>query len=324
MTPCSTAADTPSPLPPGWLFWQRGWLSANNLLCLSPDGDHALVDSGYCAHSDQTLQLVQHALGVAPLPRLINTHLHSDHCGGNAALQAHYPHLHTRIPPGEAEAVRSWDDARLSYRATGQACPRFTVQSVLEPSTTLVMGGRRWHIESAPGHDPHAVLLHEPLSGILMSGDALWNNGFGVVFPEIDGERAFEAVGDTLDLIERLQPRVVVPGHGPLIVGSMAVQAALVRARSRLHQFIHTPLQHTMYGAKVLIKFKLMEQRLWPLAALYTWAEHTPLVRTLHQQALRTDPTCADSLQGWVQHLLAALARRGAATVHTDHVEDAG
>ncbi len=64
---------------------ERGWLSANNIVLMGPDGT-ALVDSGYHTHAAQTVALVGHALAGRPLDRLVNTHLHSDHCGGNAAL----------------------------------------------------------------------------------------------------------------------------------------------------------------------------------------------------------------------------------------------
>ena len=68
---------------------ERGWLSANNILFL--EGDAAtLVDSGYVSHAAQTVELVRHALDGRPLRRLINTHSHSDHIGGNAALQAEF------------------------------------------------------------------------------------------------------------------------------------------------------------------------------------------------------------------------------------------
>lgn len=309
-------------------FWQRGWLSSNNLLFSAPNTPPTLVDSGYCSHASLTLDLVQQALGDQPLQRLLNTHLHSDHCGGNAALQSQYPGLDTHIPPGESMAVQSWNEAQLSYQATGQSCPRFEVQGLLQPGAYVELGGTPWQIEAAPGHDPHAVLLFEPQQGILISGDALWNNGFGVVFPDIDGERAFEAVGDTLDLIEQLQPQIVIPGHGALIVGAAAVQAALQRARSRLQQFVSSPWHHTLYGAKVLIKFKLMEQRKWPLHDLHTWAQNTPLLRKLHAQALQRGPAHGADVPthmiNWVNQLLQALERSGAAQLSANTVIDAG
>ena len=191
--------------PPGIGLLQRGWLSSNNVVLTGADRA-ALVDSGYTTHSEQTLALVERALGGRPLDLLVNTHLHSDHCGGNAALQARYPALFTQIPPGESNAVSEWDEGRLSYLATGQECPRFTFDAVLSPGSVVDMGDAAWEIHAAPGHDPHAVLLFEPASRILISGDALWQRGFGVVFPEMWGEPSFHEVDATLDLIHSLDP----------------------------------------------------------------------------------------------------------------------
>ena len=67
-------------LPDGVTVFERGWLSANNIL-FTGDGPAGLVDSGYCTHAEQTLGMVQRALAGRPLELLINTHLHSDHCG---------------------------------------------------------------------------------------------------------------------------------------------------------------------------------------------------------------------------------------------------
>ena len=105
--------STPIALPAGVQVFERGWLSANNIL-LTGDGPTALIDSGYCTHAPQTLALVDQALQGRPLDLLLNTHLHSDHCGGNAALQAAHPGLRTWIPTGQLQRVRDWDDVALT------------------------------------------------------------------------------------------------------------------------------------------------------------------------------------------------------------------
>lgn len=130
-------------LGPGMFFLERGWLSANNVIFVDDDSA-AIVDTGYCIHAEQTVTLVENSIGTRPLTRILNTHLHSDHCGGNAALQARWPHLQTWIAPGQAQHVRNWDPAALSYTPTGQECPRFHADHVLEPGSEIDLGQQRW------------------------------------------------------------------------------------------------------------------------------------------------------------------------------------
>jgi glyoxylase-like metal-dependent hydrolase (beta-lactamase superfamily II) len=50
------------------------------------------------------------------------------------------------------------------------------------------MGGLNWQALAVPGHDMEALGYYNPEKRILISGDALWENGFGVIFPELLGE----------------------------------------------------------------------------------------------------------------------------------------
>ncbi len=269
-------------LPCGITVLERGWLSSNNILIQGAQGA-ALIDSGYCTHAPQTLALVRGRLQGQPLELLINTHLHSDHCGGNAALQSAYAGLVTWIPPGQAEHVRHWNADALSYTPTGQNCPRFGFDGVLQPGTELRLGHWQWQVHAAPGHDPHSVILFEPTSRTLVSADALWERGFGVVFPELDGDSAFDEVSDTLDLIETLQPATVIPGHGQPFAD---VAQALAVARRRLDGFLKNPERHIQYAAKVMLKFKLLESQTMTRAQLLAWAQGTDyLVRLFARQS---------------------------------------
>jgi len=182
--------------------------------------------------------------------------LHSDHCGGNANLQAAYPDAQIWIPPGHFDAVVQWNDDLLTYKATGQQCPCFVPHHVLQPGNTFESARFTWEVHAAPGHDTHSVILFEPQHRVLISADALWSNGFGVVFPELDGLDAFSEVASTLDLIQTLDAHIVYPGHGAAF---MDVSDAIDRARSRLDQFVRHPEKHQTYAIKVLLKFKLME-----------------------------------------------------------------
>jgi glyoxylase-like metal-dependent hydrolase (beta-lactamase superfamily II) len=285
---------------PGLQVFERGWLSANNILFTDSESA-TLVDSGYVTHQAQTLLLVQNALNGRKLDRLVNTHLHSDHCGGNNHLQTYYTQLETLIPPGEAKAVAIWDAEALSYEATGQLCPRFKFEGVLQAGQTLRLASLNWQVHAAPGHDPHSVILFEPIHKILISADALWANGFGVVFPELEGVEAFHEVAQTLDLIESLKPLWVIPGHGAVFEN---IDAALEIARKKLDGFVQNPQKHGRYGAKVLLKYKLLELTEVDQIAFTAWASAVPYLQILHQtQAPQM------SIQEWLHDMLLDLER---------------
>ena len=292
-----------SALPPGVHVFERGWLSANNVL-MQDAHSATLVDSGYVTHQAQTLALVQHALQGRTLDQLANTHLHSDHCGGNQALQAHYPALKTWIPPGLSQAVHHWREDELSYQPTGQNCPAFAFTGLLQPGSTHRWADMDWQVHAAPGHDPHSVILFAPEHRLLMSADALWQNGFGVVFPELAGVAAFDEVAQTLDLIERLDPATIIPGHGAVFT---EVAPALALARSKLEGFAQNPERHARYGTKVLIKFKLLEWGQISRDEFSAWAMNVPYMRELHQRFGQ-----GHSLGTWLDMMLAELARSGA------------
>ena len=307
------ASQAATGLPPHLQVLERGWLSSNNIVFTGPDGT-AIVDTGYVSHSAQTVALVERCLEGRPLDMLLNTHLHSDHCGGNAALQAAFPAVRILVPDSEFDAVRRWDDEALSYRATGQACPRFNADAALVPGDEITLGGRAWQIHAAPGHDPHSVILFEPASRTLISADALWENGFGVVFPELIGEPSFDEVAATLDVIEQLRPLRVVPGHGR-VFGD--VEAALVTARSRLDAWVRGPERHARHALKVLLKFKLMELRQVERAAWGDWLRRTPYVKTIRARFFAG--TTIDALS---DELLSELAKSGVLEMDAEVLRD--
>ncbi len=300
-----------SHLPAGVHVFERGWLSANNILFT--DGDKSLmVDSGYCTHADQTLLLVESVLGDRALDFLVNTHLHSDHCGGNAALQARYPDLETLIPPGLAAKVSEWDPVGLTYSPTGQLCPRFSFTQTLHPGTEMQFGATMWEVHAVAGHDPHSLVFFEPVAKILISADALWENGFGVVFPELEGDDAFAEVASTLDLIERLYPNIVVPGHGRVFSYTPVV---LALARQRLNAFVKNPLKHAHHAAKVLLKFKLLEMQSLSFDQFLRWALATPYLLQIRSRFFADFP-----LAPWLMQLCDELVTAGAACRDGDYI----
>ena len=251
-------------LPPTVRVLERGWVSSNNILIFDDSDSASLIDTGYVTHNEQTLQLVRHALGGRKLSRIINTHLHSDHCGGNALLSRQFDAM-IAIPPGHAGAVARWDEAMLGYSACGQTCEQFNFDSVIEPGSCTMIGGETWQAFASPGHDPHSIVLWNAQQRTLISADAFWQNGFGAIFPEVEGESGFAEQRAILTLIKELRPRVVIPGHGAPFTG---VDQAMTRAFARLDALKASPLRNARSVIRTLIKFHLLIVRQVTLADL--------------------------------------------------------
>jgi glyoxylase-like metal-dependent hydrolase (beta-lactamase superfamily II) len=288
-------------LPDSISVFERGWLSSNNVL-LTDDACAALVDTGYATHAPQTLALVQRALGARPLDLIVNTHLHSDHCGGNMLLQQTWP-CRTAIPAAEADAVARWDESLLSFRGTGQTCERFSFTETLSPGVRVTLGALVWEVLGAPGHDPHSLILYCPAEGLLISADALWENGFGVIFPELEGESGFVEQQGVLETIAGLEVRTVIPGHGAPFSN---VEQALERAFSRLAWLRADPARNAKNALKVLIVFKLLEVREMDLEALLNLLE---AARAMHAAAALLAPR--GQWRALVQELIGELSGVG-------------
>ncbi len=251
-------------LPPSVQVIERDWLSCNQVLLfdgVGADRRATLIDSGYAKHAPLTVELIRHALArrateASRLDTLINTHLHSDHCGGNAAIARAFG-CRIVVPEADFDAVQRWDEKALTFAGTGQRCERFAADDVLRPGDRLTLGAAQWHALAAPGHDPHSLILHCPEHRVLISADALWASGFGVIFPELAGSSGFAEQRAVLELIESLDVATVIPGHGPPFSD---VGAALERAHARLDALSADPARNARHAIKVLIKFQLLDR----------------------------------------------------------------
>jgi len=263
--------------------FERGWVSSNNVLLFDDEHNATLVDTGYVAHGAQTLQLVRHALAGRTLARIINTHLHSDHCGGNAMLKRELGAI-IMVPAGQAQAVERWDEAALSYAACGQQCERFTADALIHPGQSVQMGGQAWEIFASPGHDAHSVVLWNARERMLISADALWERGFGAIFPEAAGESGFAEQRAILHLIDDLDPVLVVPGHGAPFAD---VRQSLAVAFQRLDALEASPERNARSVAKTLIKFHLLIVRQTRLTDLIHHFSETGYMEQINRRYFR-------------------------------------
>lgn len=289
---------------------ERGWLSSNNIVCLEDDGA-TLVDSGYVGHAAQTVALVKSAVAERRLARLINTHSHSDHIGGNAAVQRAFG-CAILIPAGIAAHVANWDEEALLLGPAAQRGDRFRHDGVIAPGEAFEMGGLQWQAIAAPGHDMEALVFHCPKERLLISGDALWQDGFGIVFGELLGRGgALAATRNTLEMLAHLDVDTVIPGHGAPFGD---YPAALARAFGRLEAFERDPKRVARNAVKACFTFSLLDLGRLPLSGLAAYLESVPLFRNVGRDHLGMS---MHELADWLR---AELLRAGAITIDGDDI----
>ena len=303
----SAARARPS-LPPEVHVFVRDWLSANQVVLKGAQGC-VIVDTGYAKHVPLTLALVASRMGLdgRPLSKLGNTQCDSDHMGGNAALRRAYG-CPIAVPAGEAPLIEAWDERTLLLGYADQHAERFAVDEVLLAGATYSWGDLEWRALAAPGHDMGALVFFNEEHRILISGDALWENGYGFVMPPELDPSALPATRATLEMIAALDARCVIPGHGEPFAD---VGAALDRAFRRTAAFEAEPARMARHALKVILVFHLLDCERMAVAALPAYVEGVGIYRDLNAACLGLAPPALAGLLLRELEAAGALQRDG-------------
>jgi glyoxylase-like metal-dependent hydrolase (beta-lactamase superfamily II) len=295
-------------LPPQIHVFVRDWLSSNNVVLKGSNGA-IVIDSGYGRHVPLTLALLASRQGLdgAPLAKLVNTHCHSDHMGGNAAIARAYG-CPIALPASEAPLIEAWDTKTLLLDYADQYADRFAVGEILEAGASYVWGDLEWQAIAAPGHDMAALVFYNPEHRILISGDALWRNGYGLVMPPEVDAAAMPATRATLEMLASLDVRVVIPGHGDPFTD---VEPAMDRAFKRLAAFEGNSARMARHALKALLTFSLLDRRQMRLADLPAYVDRVPIYRDFNARFFGLAPAdLAATLVGELERV-GAVRRSG-------------
>jgi glyoxylase-like metal-dependent hydrolase (beta-lactamase superfamily II) len=272
---------------------ERGWLSSNTIMCAVAGAPTALIDTGYATHAALTLAMAEAALKGRGLDQIVNTHLHADHCGGNAILQKRYPGATTAVPEPSLAVVQRWDMDALTFARTDQRCERFAADVGMRIGETIAIGPTTWQIHAAKGHDHDAVMLFEPEHRVLIAGDALWERRLAIVFPELAGAEGFASNLETLALIERLNVALVIPGHGRPF---QDVQGALAASRRRLQRYQADPKEHRYQAQRALLMFHMLEHQSRDEQVLVRWLQKAEIFQQTSSADDVAASQCIESL----------------------------
>jgi glyoxylase-like metal-dependent hydrolase (beta-lactamase superfamily II) len=217
--------------------------------------DTGMHEPGSLAHLERALDQVR--LRLEHVRLLVCTHAHSDHYGQAATIveragcelwmHPNHGHMTAAAQDPEAWLARRLEVARqsgvpeepLRRYAEERRGQGFGVAAIVEPDRDLLTGVTiptdlgEWTVHETPGHAPSHVCLHQPQRRLLISGDHL----LGRVSLYYDYGWTPDPAGEflhSLDVVEALDARLCLPGHGrPFadVAGHVAANRALVRER---------------------------------------------------------------------------------------------
>lgn len=202
-----------------WVQPDGSWW-VNNAGAVAGGDGLVLIDT--CATETRTrrwLGALAEATGDAPIRLAVSTHHHGDHTYGNSLLPSGVPIV---AHEGTREAIAA--DAIIDgcppfwspvpqWGAVSRRLPTITVTDAV----TLFSGARRIEVRH-PGYVAHTVgdvVAYLPDDGVLFTGDLLFHQVNPLIFMG-----SLAGALRSLDWLAGFQPRVVVPGHGPLIDGA--------------------------------------------------------------------------------------------------------
>lgn len=205
------------------------------------DGQVTLVDAGTKRAPRRILAGLEH-IGVAPsdVTRLLVTHAHPDHIGGLATMRGRTGAtvaVHERdaayVREGKGPVLdRSTLGGRLFRRNRGSA-PTPVEDELVDGQVLDVGGGLR--VVHTPGHSPgHVALLHQA-SGVLITGDSIWNMRSRMTWPVPAFCTDVAMARETAHVLAELEYQVAAFTHGPEIrEGAREAVRGFLRERARV------------------------------------------------------------------------------------------
>lgn len=156
--------------------------------------------------------------GGHPLAILL-THGHPDHAPGAAILKDLV----------NAEVIGSRHMAPEDAAAA-------QVDRFLAEDETFDLGSDELRVLAAPGHAPDQVALWMPGSRFLFTGDTILGTGSTLIAPP---EGDVVAYMETLERLRALDPRLILPGHGPVVTEPLAkIDEYIAHRRDRERQLL--------------------------------------------------------------------------------------
>jgi glyoxylase-like metal-dependent hydrolase (beta-lactamase superfamily II) len=201
------------------------------------------IDAGTSpAHVQRAVDELR-AVSDLPITDVIVTHSHWDHIGGLSVLQSAGARVIAHAEFAAELGLVNEITLPFPFFFGAERAESFEVRPdllVSEPRT-LVIGDTEFQLYPARGGETRdALLIHLPASGVTFTGDAFMPYLGAPFLPEGSADGLFE----TIDLLLRLSPRLLIHGHTPL------TEQFTIQALPALGAALHELYERTLDGIR--------------------------------------------------------------------------
>ena len=177
--------------------------ASGNITVFTSDDGVLLVDDKLENEYDRSMELLR-TVTDQPVRYVINTHMHPDHTGGNARLEAL-----------DAAIIATENARRRLAETQSQGLPVFTFDDHLR----VYFAGRPMDLYwLGRGHTDGDLVVHLPEDGLILTGDLFAGGNPYVRAIDPDGGGSLRDWSATIGRVLELDFDTVIPGHSEITV----------------------------------------------------------------------------------------------------------
>jgi cyclase len=184
-----------------------------NVTAIVDDGSTLLIDSGLASRISELNDAIFRTT-MRPVTRLVNTHWHFDHTGGNTYFGSSGVTIIAQ--ENVKKELSSAEDVPFVGLRDGhyppQALPGLTYQS----SLTLQQGSQKLTLENyGPAHTDGDTVIYISPANVVVVGDIFSNHFYPII--DLSSRGSIDGMIHSLDqiLAQTDEQTKIVPGHGP-------------------------------------------------------------------------------------------------------------
>lgn len=176
-----------------------------------------LIDPGHHDHFQDLVELMKEdGFEFKDLDWVVVTHAHVDHCGAVHEIQKLFK---VKVAMHEAEKEYLYGFSEHVHRLIGETLVPFVVDYWIKGDKSVGLGDLDIVILHTPGHTPGSISIYSPSQKYLITGDLIFQGGVGRT--DLGGNS--DLLKKSIEQVSQLNVEMLLPGHGPIIVGTNKV-----------------------------------------------------------------------------------------------------